>query len=202
MARGSVMSVAFEHDPSPLPAVNGAAAGRIAVHDVHADEFADDFGAFLADERVIERAVIERARRAARTTGERFDQVLTKLGLVSESDLALALAKYLSIPLATPAHVPAAPLLADGVAPDFVRRNRIMPLRVDTGSLAVGVVDPFNDEPIRALAYLTGLRVVPHIFVPADFDKAFEQLYVNASLDPDSLAVHGSADASEVDVQR
>jgi general secretion pathway protein E len=177
----------------------GAAAG--GAHDVRAPAFAQEFGSFLIAENIVERAVLERARRAAHTTGERFDHVLTKLGLVSEGDLAVSLSKYLSIPLVMPALVPAAPLLADRVSADFVRRNRIMPLALDGGRLAVGVTDPFNDEPIRALAFLTNLTVAAHIFIPADFDKAFEALYVGAG-EGDALAVHSGAEASEVDVQR
>jgi general secretion pathway protein E len=180
----------------------GPAIGASVERDVHAPGFAQDFGAFLAEEAIVERAVLDRARRAAHTTGERFDHVLTKLGLVSEGDLAVSLSKYLSVPLATPALIPAAPVLGERVPPDFVRRNRVMPLATDEGRLAVGVTDPFNDEPIRALAFLTNLTVVPHIFVPADFDKAFDALYVVGAADEDALAVHGAADASEVDVQR
>src|SRR5262249_56155502 len=140
-----------------------------AEHDVHAPGFAQDFGAFLAEEAIVEQPVLERARRAAHTTGERFDQVLTKLGLLSEGDLAVSLSKYLSIPVATPALVPAAAVLADRVGVDFVRRNRVLPLAVVEGRLAVGVTDPFNDEPIRALAFLTNLPVVTYIFVPSHF---------------------------------
>jgi general secretion pathway protein E len=170
-------------------------------NDVHAPAFAQDFGAFLIEEAIVERSVLERARRAAHTTGERFDHVLTKLGLVSDSDLAVSLSKYLSIPLATSALVPAAPVLVDRVGAEFVRRNRIMPLAVDDRRLTVGVTDPLNDEPIRALAFLTNLTVAAHIFIPADFERAFEALYVGAA-DADALAVHGGTDASEVDVQR
>jgi general secretion pathway protein E len=184
------------------PAVNGGAVARAPLgHDVHAPDFARDFGSFLAEENIVERSALDRARRASHTTGERFDQVLTKLGLVSEGDLAVGLSKYLSIPLATPALVPGEPVLADRLGPDFVRRNRVMPLALADRRLAVGVTDPFNDEPIRALAYLTNLTVVAHIFVPADFEKAFEALYVNAA-DAGALAVHAGAEASEVDVQR
>jgi len=170
-------------------------------HNVNVPGFAHDFGAFLAEQAIVERSVLERARRAAQTTGERFDHVLTKLGLVSEGELAVGLSKYLSIPLATSALVPAAPVLSDRVGADFVRRNRVMPLAIDDGRLAIGVTDPFNDEPIRALAFLTDLTVVTHVFVPADFDKAFEMLYVCVA-DDDALSVQGGGEASEVDVQR
>ena len=175
--------------------------GSNTARDVHAPGFAEAFGSFLAEQSIVERSVLERARRAAHTTGERFDHVLTKLGLVSEGDLAVSLSKYLSIPLATPALVPAAPVITDRVGGDFVRRNRVMPLAIADGRLSVGVTDPFNDEPIRALAFLTNREVVTYIFVPADFDKAFDALYV-AATEGDALAVQGGADASEVDVQR
>jgi general secretion pathway protein E len=196
------MAAAFADGAVLAAAVDGGPGTRAPVaRDVHAPAFAQDFGAFLAEESILERSVLERARRAAHTTGERFDQVLTKLGLVSDGDLAVGLSKYLSIPLATPALVPAEAVLADRVGADFVRRNRVMPLALDDRRLAVGVTDPFNDEPIRALAFLTNLTVAAHIFVPADFDKAFDALYVGAA-DSDALAVHAGAEASEVDVQR
>src|SRR6266581_4057270 len=106
-----------------------------ADHDEADADIAETFGAFLAEENIVDRAVLDRARRAARTTGERFDRVLTKLGLISESDLATALSRHLSIPMASPAHVPAQPILPDVVGPDFVRRNRVMPLAVSEGAL-------------------------------------------------------------------
>jgi general secretion pathway protein E len=181
--------------------VNGGAVAHAYARDVHAPAFAQDFGAFLAEERIVEPSALERARRAAQTTGERFDHVLTKLGLVSDGDLAAGLAKYLSIPLASPDLVPAEAVLADRVGADFVRRNRVLPLAVGGGGLTVGVIDPFHDEPIRALAYLTNLTVVAHIFVPADFERAFDALYVQAA-DAGALAVQAGVEASEVDVQR
>jgi general secretion pathway protein E len=195
------MAATFAELAAPADGGAGAAPRAPVECDVHAPGFAQDFGAFLAAEAIVERAVLDRARRAARTTGERFDHVLTKLGLVSEGDLAVSLSKYLSIPLATPTLVPAAPVLAERVGADFVRRNRVLPLATEDGRLVVGVTDPFNDEPIRALAFLTNLAVIAYIFVPADFDKAFDTLYV-AGADDAALAVHGGVDASEVDVQR
>jgi general secretion pathway protein E len=170
-------------------------------HDAAAAEFAEAFGSFLVRESLIERSVLDRARRAAATTGERFDLVLTKLGLVSESDLATWLSNYLSIPIAEAACLPAEPVLADVIEVDFVRRNRVMPLAVADDGLVVGVTDPFNREPIRALAYLTNRRVTSQLFVPAEFDKAFDALYVGAQ-EAANLSVYGSLEASDVDVQR
>jgi general secretion pathway protein E len=164
-------------------------------------DLADQFGAFLIDENIITSQVLDRARRAARSTGERFDRVLTKLGLISEAELASALSRYLSLPLATAADVPAEQIMPEMIRPDFVRRNRVMPLAVNAGSLSVGVTDPFNDEPLRALTYLTNLTVAARVFVPADFDKAYETLYVDPAAESNPGASSG-IDANEIDVQR
>ena len=208
MSEGLVAG-AISTGPEAIGPVAGAAgdeplgASRAATRcDASDPDFAERLGAFLAAENVIERAALDRARRAARTSGERFDQVLTKLGLISETDLALALSKYLTIPIAKSADVPPEPVLADLIDVDFIRRNRIMPLSLAPGRLTIGVTDPFNEDPVRAIAYLTGLTVTRRIFAPAEFDKAYEGLYVGSTLDPNSAAFHAGAEASETDLQR
>ncbi|HEY7550095.1 MAG TPA: ATPase, T2SS/T4P/T4SS family [Hyphomicrobiaceae bacterium] len=164
-------------------------------------DLADSLGAFLAEGGHIDDATLDRARRAARTTGERFDRVLTKLGLLSETDLTAALSAYLSIPMASLAEVPAEPVLPDIVRADFVRRNRVLPLAVGEDSIAIGVTDPFSEEPLRALAYLIERSVSPRLLAPADFDKAYQTLYAPSGADADGARA-GAGEASEIDVQR
>jgi general secretion pathway protein E len=170
--------------------------------DSHVDEVAEHLGSFLLERELVDEAVIDRARRATRTTGERFDRVLTKLGLMSEADLAAVLSEYLSIPLATSADAPPEPILPDVAPADFVRRSRVMPLAVDKGELTVGIADPFNNEPVRALAYLTGLTVRPRLFPPAEFDKTYQALYADSGDAGHSIEAAGSLEASDIDVQR
>jgi general secretion pathway protein E len=167
---------------------------------VEAANLAEEFGAFLLAQNILERAVLDRARRAAASTGDRLDAVLTRLGLLSENDLVAALSRYLSMPVASAAHVPGEPVLADLIEPDFVRRAKVIPLAVEGSRLTVGVTDPFNAEPVRALSYLTNLDVTTHIFAPAEFDKVFAVLYAGAG-EPQN-PVDGGTDASDVDVQR
>jgi general secretion pathway protein E len=173
--------------------------------DVAADfdnaQFEEGFGRFLLAEKIVDYIVLERAISAARKTGERLDRVLTKLGLVAEAGLAVALSNFLSLALAKPADVPLERVLPDVIEADFVRRNRILPLALKDGSLAVGVTDPFNVEPIRALAYLTSLTVDTRIFAPADFEKAFDALYAARAEGAESNSL-GGVEASELDVQR
>jgi general secretion pathway protein E len=166
------------------------------------DEIAENLGSFLLARELLDEAVVDRVRRATRTTGERFDRVLTKLGLMSEADLAAALSQYLAIPLASYADAPPEPLLPDVAAADFVRRSRVMPLALGEDTLTVGIADPFNDEPVRALAYLTGLAVRPRLFTPAEFDKTYQALYADSGDAGHPIETSGSLEASDIDVQR
>jgi general secretion pathway protein E len=186
-----------------LPPVPGLTTQAIAVPvDAGEPGFADSFGAFLVQEGAVDRLVLDRAHRATQATTERFDHVLTKLGLLSDADLALAYSKYLSIPIALATEMPTEPVLGDILSADFVRRNKVLPLSSDKSDLVIALVDPFNHEPVRALAFLTNLTVVPRILAPAEFDKVFETLYVGSGKDLAGGERTTAGDASEVDIQR
>jgi general secretion pathway protein E len=164
-------------------------------------DIADGLGTFLLSRGTIDSATLDRARRAARTTAERFDRVLTRLGLLSETDLTAALCAYLGVPAASAAEAPAEPVLPQAIHAEFVRRNRVLPLALGEDGLVVGVTDPFNDEPLRALAYLIGRPVRPRLLAPGDFDKAYQALYALAPSDSSGPEA-GGGEASETDIQR
>ena len=164
-------------------------------------QFEERFGRFLIKERIVDDIVLDRAVSAARKIGERLDRVLTRLGLVPETVVAVALSNFLSLAPARSTDVPLKRILPDVIEADFVRRNRILPLALEDGTLSVGVTDPFNPEPMHALAYLTNLTVNIRIFAPADFEKAFDALYAVRASDASSNSLDG-AEASELDVQR
>jgi general secretion pathway protein E len=186
--------------PQTLKADRPGSSDVATGHDDRREDFEAAFVAFLDVQKLADRSTLDRAGSAARKTGERFDRVLTKLGLLSESDLAAALSRFLNIPLVAPADVPMEPLLGDVIEPQFVRHNKIMPLAVTDEWITVGATDPLNQEPFHAMAYLTGRAVKIRIFAPADFDKTFDSLYKPQT--SASRATLGGEDASELDVQR
>jgi general secretion pathway protein E len=184
------------------PPVPGRAEAHPAPLDSDEPGFAESFGTFLVEDGAIDRLVLDRAYRATQATAERFDQVLTKLGLLSETDLARAYSKYLSIPIALPTEIPPGPILDDTLSADFVRRNRVMPLSSDDNNLMIATVDPFNREPVRAIAFLTHRKIIPRIIAPAEFDKAFQVLYVGTGTIATGAEPTSARDASEIDIQR
>ena len=165
------------------------------------DEFAQAFGQRLATHALIDPLSLERARRAAVKSGERFDQVLTKLGLISESDLATHVAAFFRIPLVSPEMVPARPILRDSVDVRFVRQSGVLPLAVSKGVLTLAVTDPLSDEPVRALGYMTGLVTEIGLIAPAQFERAVQALYfehIDAEAPEHSDTRFGGATESDV----
>jgi general secretion pathway protein E len=161
-------------------------------------DLATSLGSQLVDGGVIDAAALDRARRAAAKTGERFDHVLTKLGIVSEASLLDALSLHLGIPLARNADLPTSQVLAEKIRTKFIKSKRVLPLTADALHLTVAVVDPFDREPIEALAYLTDRRVEIRLISEEAFATAVQNLYGEQQIEHDARR----DDASEWDVQR
>jgi general secretion pathway protein E len=162
--------------------------------------FPEAFGQRLIEANLLDTGGFDRARRAAATTGERFDRVLAKLGLVPEAALLEALASHLGTGVATPRSMPEAPVLREIIRPEFIRSRQVLPLAAADGRLTVAAVDPFDDEPLDALAYLTGRNVSMLLISASDFAHAVANLYgERGQTGKDHPRFE---DASEADVER
>ena len=182
---------------------NSARGDRVAWPDVNTPHFATSFATFLLAQNAIDDLALQRSLRAATQSGERFDHVLTKLGLVSEADLCSHLSKFLKIPQLGAADMPLEPPLRAEIPEKFIHANRLLPLSLDGQRLKLAVADPLDLEPVRALAYSTGYEIDLLIISPAQFEKAWSALYGARQdgapvLDNDLRA----NDASEFDLQR
>ncbi len=123
------------------------------------------------DEAAAERALALRAE-----SQERLEQILTKLGLVQEKDVAEAVSSVLGLPLVDPCDYPDAPVL-DGASPKFLRQARVLPLLDTPERLVLAVADPLNDYPVRSLGLLAGKPVEIRVAAPSDVELAYERLY-------------------------
>lgn len=144
-----------------------------------------------------------RVARLAETTAEPLAAILTKLGLVTESDLAAALAGILGLPLADADTMAAAPPPDDAAAIRFLQAARLLPLADDGTTLTVAVADPLDGFALRALALRRGRRLALQVAVPAEIEAALRR----ADDGPPAVAEadDGGAvddDAAEADVAR
>lgn len=175
----------------------------LAEGDPHSRSFSEKFGAFLLSQGLLDATSIGRAQRAAASAGDRFDLVLAKLGIMSEADLALSLARYLGLPLFAPGDESLQPLFADKLPPSFVIQNRILPIRLEAGTLTLAVVDPLDQMPLDSVRFVVDHAIRHEVITLAEFERLAAVLYGEMS-SAEALAtpVQPGEDPSEHDLQR
>ena len=179
---------------------NAGAYRRISPYEPN---FADEFGAFLVNKQALDELAFQRSRRAASQSGERFDHVLTKLGLISDNQLWENLGLFLEIPQIQTSDVPENAILSDAIPEKFISANRILPIAIKENQLILAVADPLNWEPIDALAYSTGKLIELKLITPAQFEKVWASLYGNKHESVSIIeADNRFNDASDFDLQR
>ncbi|MDG4596971.1 MAG: type II secretion system ATPase GspE [Candidatus Contendobacter sp.] len=136
-----------------------------------------DLGELLVERQKLADTDLQRARRVREGTGEGLDTLLVKLGLVSERDLAEALAAHLNLPLVRPGDYPETSATNGGVSPRFLKESRIIPLFEDDQGLTVAMSNPTDDYVLAALRLATGKSITPRVGIPSELDAAFERLY-------------------------
>jgi general secretion pathway protein E len=124
----------------------------------------------------LDEAAAERALRLRAGSEERLEQILTKLGLVHEKDVAEAMSSELGVPMALPSDFPDEPVL-ESASPKFLRQAQVLPLRDLPDRLLLAVADPLNKYPVQSLALLAGKPVEIRIATPSDVELAHERLY-------------------------
>ena len=144
-------------------------------------ELAQDFGRFLLDSGVLSAGALDRARYAAAVSGDRFDSVLGKLGLMPDTRLAESLSAYLGLALFTLGEAPLPLLLADKLSRSFLIENRLLPVRETSDTLTFAVVDPLDRFAIQALRFVTPKAIVVEVITLSDFQRAIARLHGSAA---------------------
>ncbi|MGH6944185.1 MAG: GspE/PulE family protein, partial [Geminicoccaceae bacterium] len=130
--------------------------------------------------------------------------LLPKLGLVSEREVAEALAQLLDLPLASEADYPDVPLPGGRVSVNFFKQARILPLADTADGLTVAMADPLDSYTIGAMQLFAGKPVLPWVGVPADIEAALERMFGRSGTIGE--IIHSIGDQGELgaedDVQR
>jgi general secretion pathway protein E len=131
----------------------------------------------LIDRGKLTAAAVDRAKRLHAESGDRFEHILTRLGLLSERDLAEELADFLGLPLAGPRDFPEEPILEGRFSRKFLKQSRIVPLRDEADALTIAMADPLDESALSAVRFAVERPVRCVVAYPSDLDAAFERLY-------------------------
>jgi general secretion pathway protein E len=145
---------------------------------------------------------LDRGRRVATESGQRLDQVLLQLGLVTERGLAEAYATLLGVPIAGPARYPEAPLFPERLTSRFLRTARAVPVAIEQNMLVLAVTDALDQFTPSAVAAATGLPVQLEIAVPIELEAAFGRLYPEGEAAEAASGGGDGGEALEEDAER
>lgn len=131
---------------------------------------------------------LAKARRMQKSAPEdSLPQLLIKLGLCSDGDVAQAFAETAGLARAVASQYPPESPLADGVSRRFQKFFHVAGLELDDERLRVAVMDPENEYLCQALRLATGKRVELMVGQLSEIDAALELQYGEGKSQMDRL---------------
>jgi general secretion pathway protein E len=119
---------------------------------------------------------LDRARRSAAEAGEPVEAALTKLGLVSERDLAEAFGAALGLRVLTASDLPKDKLPLPEASSKFLRHFRVLPVAVSGDAVDLAMANPLDDYAAKAVSLLAVRRVRRLVATSGDIDAALDRL--------------------------
>jgi general secretion pathway protein E len=119
---------------------------------------------------------VARARALAEQSRLPVPSVLVRLGMLSERDLAAALAESHGLPLAARSDLPALWPAAEGLNGEYLMRRHVFPIELADGALALAMADPDDGEALTAMCFAYDAdRVQPVVATYSDIADALAQ---------------------------
>ena len=143
-----------------------------------------------------------RAAHLAAEGGVSVWNMVHKLGLVAERDLAETFSRELGLTFISADNFPDVALFEDAVSQRFLKESRVLPLYLENDRLYLAMADPGDDFAISAMEAASGHEVQPVVALPADIDNAIEKLYgAGRSAMGEIVEGLGEGDDAEADVE-
>jgi general secretion pathway protein E len=145
---------------------------------------------------------LARARKLAEDSGDPLRSMLVRLGLVSDRDMAAAMAAAMDLEQIGAEDYPPEPLGDEHLTLRFLRDARILPLAEDEQGLEIAVADPVDGYAMRAVEMAAGRPVRLRVGLPGDIDAALERLYTEPDEDTEEAELDAEiGNFSEEDIE-
>ncbi|HRI71354.1 MAG TPA: type II secretion system protein GspE, partial [Polyangium sp.] len=148
-------------------------------------------GELLVREKLISLTQLRAAQEEQRKTGTQLNQVLTKLGYLSDDDIANFLATQYGIAVVDLTAVEFDPDILKLVPKDVCEKQKIIPVGKSGSSLVVAMADPTNLHAIDDIKFLTGMIIEPRVASESAIKTAIETAYTATSNYDEMLAEFG-----------
>lgn len=141
-------------------------------------------GEILIQQKILTPVLVKRIIEISGATHRRFGQTLEDMGLLTGEELAQALAYQFGYKIVTDMaamNIPSETL--NLISVEDAVGNRVFPLQVREGKLALAMADPTNYEVISSLAAALDLKIVPFITTTQEIMKAVAKKHLGISLE-------------------
>ena len=151
------------------------------------DRYAD-FLALLKTNGKLSDGDLTKAKRMQKSAqDDSLPELLIKLGLCSDSDIAGAFIQLTGLERVSAANYPTESPLAETIPLRFLRQHHLAALDSDADSLKVAAMDPLDPYPFQALKLATGKTLQISIGQLAEIDAALEIQYGEGKSQMDKL---------------
>jgi len=140
-------------------------------------------GDILVEAEIIARKTLERALERQKQEKKRLGVVLEEMGVITEEELAEALAKQFNFKTIKNfiSHTFPQELL-DLLPSDFCMKKLVFPLKQKDSMLAVAITDPFDLETMEMLSRMTGYQIIPVISTRREILDAISKNYLKSQV--------------------
>jgi len=134
-------------------------------------------GEMLLDAGVITPEQLEAGLKEHKRTKEFLGVTLVKLGFISEEKLIPILSKQLGIPYVNIKEMNISPEIIKKVPAKFASHYKLMPIKMENGTLVIAVTDPLDIHTIDDIKLLLGYEVKPVLAGEKDILEAIKKYY-------------------------
>lgn len=118
---------------------------------------------------------LERVQTAARQSGVSISSVVTRLGLVTEQEMASAFSDLLGIEIVRRQGFPSQIPQIAGLNPQYLKSKKALLLSVDEATIELAMADPADGSVAAGIEFLTKKRVVRRVAYESDLEDFFHQ---------------------------
>ena len=134
--------------------------------------------AFLVRKGRLKETDLVRARRVhEESDGDRLVNLLTKLGLVSERDMAESVAELYKLPMLSPKDFPESPPPNVQLSVRFLKQHHIVPVSESETEVGMLIADPAEAYPLQAVELATAKKTTVQIGLKSEIDDLIERYY-------------------------
>jgi type IV pilus assembly protein PilB len=134
-------------------------------------------GELLVREKLISLQQLRQAQDEQRKSGSNLGQVLTKLGFLSDGEIANFLAAQYHVPVVNLEEHEFDPEVLKLVPRDVCEKQKIIPVFRSGSALVVAMADPTNLHAIDDIKFLSGYNVEPRVAAEGSIMAAIDRAY-------------------------